>query len=86
MNYIVEETFGIAQIRGLERDDFLAKAHDILKDGEILETTLNVVVPADYEPGGMNSGMQGTRDSDIDKIRAEAGNACSRWCKAKWKQ
>lgn len=82
---VMMKTFRCAQNRGLERDDFMAKACEIFKEGATLETTLRRVVPADYEPNGVNSGMQGTQDSDIDNMRMVAGNACSRWCKASGK-
>jgi hypothetical protein len=84
--HVMEEVFGIAQQRGLEKDDFVAKAHEIFKDGATLETTLNLVVPSDYEPNGVNLGMQGTENSDIDNMVIAAGNACSRWCKASGKR
>jgi hypothetical protein len=84
--YVMEETFGIVQKRGLERDDFVAKAREIFTDGATLQTTLNRVVPADYKPDGVNSSMLGTEDSDIENMLIVASNACSRWCKASGKR
>jgi hypothetical protein len=80
--YAMEEAFGVAKKRGLEREDFADKAREIFKGGPTFEKTLNCVVPADYEPELLNSGgTGGTQYSDIDNIHAAASLACNRWCK-----
>lgn len=61
----------------------LKKLQDMFKPaGGILDKTLDRVVPAEYNLDGLNSGMQGTADSDIENLRIAASFACHRWCRA----